>query len=186
MNLNDRSQEAFAAYAALNSADLPTDELSAAQVLLYRWGIRNFGYEGASRYVLGLVEEASELQDALGEVEVSKELGDVLICAAQLCTCLRLDFGTFLNAASGALCGADPWTVLFMSLGDIARAVLKSEQRIRGMDDPAALRLAVGLSIFRICDVALDVHQDPREAFLRRASMVLTRDYINNPVDGGR
>lgn len=186
---------AFGAYAAMDAPRLPHDLISAAQVQAVRWGVRNFGAEPAHRHVLGLVEEASEMLDAASGLDARKEMGDVLICAMQLCTCFRFDFGTILAAAEvdqvvreGVDAGDSHLAtqMLLSAIGGIARAVLKGEQRIRGMDDPIRQRDEVGFGVYLLCIYARSAWTDVERIVLDRMEAILKRDYKRDPLTGGR
>jgi hypothetical protein len=174
----------FAEYAAMKAPDLPPDPVQAAQVRAHRWGVQNFGCELGERYVLGLVEEYAELADAYEE-DKFKELGDVLVCAAQLCTCYRLDFSTLLADAPAQPPDLAMGTML-RGIGLVARAVLKGAQKIRGMDNPAELRVTVGYGVYLVCIGARGLATAPAAAFVTRVDEIVKRDYKAHPVDGGR
>ncbi len=176
------SRARFNEYAAWANG-LHGDPASAAQITAFRWGVRNFGAEQAPRYVMGLAEEAGEMLEAESQEHLEKEAGDVLVCAAQLCTCLRLDLGVILKEAIRA----PFWErELPKAVGNIARTVLKGEQKIRGMDVAEDYRRAAAFGIYRLCNAVAGAVQYPDTCFIKRAVAVAERDYIAYPVDGGR
>ena len=92
-----------------NTMKLP--QLSEIQFALSSWQNRNFGPTPAYRNVLGVCEEAGELAHAMlkheqkirgmdddmsFKIAASDAIGDILVYLMQLCTALRLDFGTIL------------------------------------------------------------------------------------------
>lgn len=119
MPLSDRDRavianasEVFDQYAAMDAPEVPRDPLSALQVMLVRWQTRNFGSADVREQTLGVCEEAGELAHAIlkgaqgirgldNREKMREEAGDAIAdCAVylmQVCTALRLDFGTLLH-----------------------------------------------------------------------------------------
>lgn len=120
------SREAFDAYCAFDAPKLPSDRLSALQVQLCRWQTRNFGAQPDVRNVLGMAEELGELIEgvlglavSIGKVAhstlkheqkirgmaddetfrraVADAIADTMVFTMQLCTNLRMDFGTLFE-----------------------------------------------------------------------------------------
>lgn len=118
-----------------------------------RWGICST-YEQACV----LAEEVGELVEAWGPGpefvldEIRHELGDVLSSMAVLAVWHRLDFGTILQASERAevvteLLRETKLTASKLSpttaLGRVARAAVKSERKLRGLDDVQKQRRAL-------------------------------------------
>lgn len=114
-----KAREAFDGYAALDAPHLPLLDgevnLSALQVQLYRWQVRNFGVPSELAILAGATEELGELAHALlkhhqgirgmANREAMREaagdaIADVVVYLIQLCTALRLDFGTLLEGTA--------------------------------------------------------------------------------------
>ncbi len=73
--------------------------------------------------------------------------------------------------------------------GELAHAVLKRSQRIRGMGDPAAYREAAGDAIADVVVYAIQLATALRLDFsvllAETARRVMDREWLSNPTDGG-
>jgi len=124
------ARDTFSTYAAMDAPNLPTEnglKISALQVQLHRWHVRQFDSCTLAGKALGISEELGEAVDALlgmascagkishailkhddgirgmdDELAFRKKLADAIadntIFAIQLCTMLRLDYGALLQA----------------------------------------------------------------------------------------
>lgn len=107
----EQARACFDKYAAMDSPELPAGLWSRMQVEMFRWQTRNFG--GAERFEImaGITEEVGELAHVLLKnkqgirgyddpvkyrTEASDAIGDAVMYMVQLCTILRLDFGTIV------------------------------------------------------------------------------------------
>jgi NTP pyrophosphatase (non-canonical NTP hydrolase) len=103
---------------------LPDDPQSCLQVQLTRWQAKNFGGANAFQMLAGVVEEVGELAHALlkhdqkirgydDDVKYREAAGDAIADAVvylqQLCTLLRLDFGTLVSGTAYEVMKRD-WT----------------------------------------------------------------------------
>lgn len=101
----------FDEYAVMDAPDLPVGSWSALQVQLARWQRRNFGGADLKEQTLGVCEEAGELAHAVLKAaqgirgldardqflaEAGDAIADCTVYLMQVCTSLRLDFGTLL------------------------------------------------------------------------------------------
>lgn len=113
----EQSLQIFHRYAGMGAPELPVDELgsfnvSALQVKLARWQNHNFGFQPAERQMLGVMEEVGELSHAILKNQqgirgmddqaafkdaAGDAIADTVVYLIQLCTSLRLDFGTLLR-----------------------------------------------------------------------------------------
>lgn len=181
----ERSRAAWDTYATIDAPRYPDDLWSAVQVQLYRWQVRNFDLQPASRFVLGIVEEVGELGEAAesgDEEAILDAIGDICVYATQLANAHRLDFGVLLLATSER----QPTQPVDVTLGRIAHAVLKTEQRIRGYDNPEKGRREVAENLvsvlYRLRDQALILGSDLEEVYATVAARVLQRDWKADPV----
>lgn len=183
----ERARAAFDTYATMGAPQLPGDAMSAVQVQLYRWQVRNFDLQPAARFVLGIVEEVGEMGEAVEHDDrdaILDAIGDACIYATQLATTQRLDFGALLWA-SQELAHSQPVDV---ALGRIAHAVLKTEQRIRGFDDPEKGRFEVANALLqllhRLRTIARYMQSELPDVYLDTAEQVLKRDWVADPMTG--
>ena len=108
----ERAREVFGTYAGMDAPLLPDDSQSCLQVQLSRWQTRNFGGANLFEMLAGATEEVGELAHAIlkhhqkirglkNEAEFREAAGDaaadIVIYVMQLCTLLRLDFGTLVS-----------------------------------------------------------------------------------------
>ena len=106
------AREVFNSYAAMDAPELPEDPQSRLQVELTRWQTKNFGGANPMQMLAGVVEEVGEIAHALlkndqrvrgfDDDEKFREaagdaVADAVIFLQQLCTLLRLDFGTLVR-----------------------------------------------------------------------------------------
>jgi hypothetical protein len=182
------ARDVFDAYAGMDTPHLPPGKWSALQVRLFRWEMRNFGYQPAVRVAAGVAEETcDELFLALAErtrpEAVVDAVGDAMIYGTQVATSFRLDFGTIwetakLEAVSPRL---EPHEVMAIGAGRICHVALKSEQRIRGMDDREVARRAMANALGWLLAGARwlgEVHRlDIENAYFSTAEEVLKREW---------
>jgi NTP pyrophosphatase (non-canonical NTP hydrolase) len=105
------AKDKFDEYAAMDAPDLPVGSWSALQVQLARWQTKNFGHVPLEQKTLGVCEEAGELAHAVLKgiqgirgldardqflTEAGDAIADCTVYLMQVCTSLRLDFGTLL------------------------------------------------------------------------------------------
>ena len=180
MSIEQESRYAFDSYAGMGPAHLPEDRWSATQVLLARWEIEQFGYQLPAYACLGVGEEAGELLEAQTTEEVIDAVGDVLIFAAQLCTHFRVDLGTLVRLAGNATGSYD----MFIAIGKLNHAVLKSAQRIRGYDDRERARIAVAHCMIGVIRGVASFASDLDRAFFSTAETVMKRNWKINTQNG--
>jgi len=151
----EAARAAFSAYAAMDGPRLPESPWSALQVRLARWQAANFGAVPASQNALGVAEELGELAEELTD-DLVEWLHPLVIM--------------------GRLAGA---------AGRVAHAVLKGEQRIRGMADPEARRrrIADGVADMLIYATQLctSFRLDFGTLYRETAEEVMARDWLKNP-----
>lgn len=115
LNPIEKATQVFNTYAAMGGPDVPAEPWSALQVRLVRWVHQNFGGCNIVHQTLGVCEEAGELahavlkheqgirgltsQDAY-RAEAGDAVADAVIYLMQVCTALRLDFGTLVTATA--------------------------------------------------------------------------------------
>jgi NTP pyrophosphatase (non-canonical NTP hydrolase) len=179
------AREAFDMYAGLDAPDLPNAPLSALQVRLFRWEVGQFGYQPSHRYVLGIVEEIGELLESISTHDWVDALGDIQVFAIQLCTAYRLDFGTLRKVARSA---GDDWREAFVfATALLARAELKSSQRIRGYTEERT-REVIADGVVAVCAGVLGAARmldlDSLDALIVTAEQVLKRDWRRAPENG--
>lgn len=107
-----RARAAFNTYAAMDAPKLPPDSQSSLQVQLVRWQQENFGGASLFQMLAGVSEEVGELAHAIlkhdqkirgfdNEEKFREAAGDAVadtvVYLTQLCTLLRLDFGTLVT-----------------------------------------------------------------------------------------
>jgi hypothetical protein len=189
------AHETFEEYAAMDVPHLPADPMSALQVRLHRWQVANFGWQPSWAMVLGIAEEAlDETQESSNVDELIDAIGDALIYTTQLCTDLRLDFGVLLREAKIRspiipVPNATGIGVMASAIGKIARAILKSEQGIRGFNDSDRIRAVVadalvGMLLWCLCRLSKP-WMDVEDAYRITAEHVMTRNWRADPVTGG-
>jgi hypothetical protein len=181
-----QAKSAFDLFAAMDAPDVPADLLSATQVRLCRWQVRNFGIQPDERIALGIIEEMGELSDAVSDEEVSDAFGDVCVYASQLCTSARLDFSTVMREVRiYALTDDYDPDRLMSAAGDLAHVVLKRSQSIRGFDQDDFYREKLFDAIVTAILVAMHKANiiDPDSVFTHVAESVMKRDWVNNPTD---
>lgn len=115
MTPTEKSREAFNKYAGIDAPFLPDDPQSSLQVQLCRWQVKNFGASNLFQQLAGVTEEVGELAHAIlkhdqkirgfeDEEKFREAAGDAVADAVvylnQLCTLLRLDFGTLVNCTA--------------------------------------------------------------------------------------
>lgn len=184
----EKSRRAWDAYATIDAPHLPKDPMGEVQVQLYRWQVNNFDLQPAGRFVLGIVEELGELGEAVEAEDrdaILDAVADVCIYATQLATAHRLDFGVLI--AAGRELSAS--TSVDVSVGRMAHAVLKTEQRIRGYDDPEKGRFEVAQALVQLV-CRLDrmtgaMGADLTETYVSTAAHVLARDWKADPLTAG-
>lgn len=97
------------------------------QARVAAWQQRTYGYQPFERMVLGIVEELGEFMEATHEEGRRDAIADITIFTLQLCTMLRLDYGT-LRENPRLL--STPWELAMY----FSRVALKSLQGIRGLN----------------------------------------------------
>ena len=112
MTPTEKARAAFGEYAAMDAPKLPEDSQSSLQVQLCRWQVQNFGTSNLFQQLAGVTEEVGELAHAVlkhdqkirgfdNEEKFREAAGDAVADAVvylnQLCTLLRLDFGTLVS-----------------------------------------------------------------------------------------
>lgn len=171
----EAARSAFDAYGAfggdVDKADF--DVHVKLQIRLSRWQVENFGVQPTYRQLLGCIEEVGELLEAVedgNEEAVVDAFGDFQVFSAQLCTAMRLDFGTLARDAfhgTHFTPGSDGFTVwvnLSKALARLAHVTLKNEQNIRGYEDVERARLHTGVYL--------------RRALLQFGALCLTNDIV--------
>lgn len=108
----EMARDAFDQYAGMDAPVLPANEQSCLQVQLCRWQRENFGGATLYQMLAGVTEEAGELAHAIlkhdqkirgfEDEEKFREaagdaVADIVVYLQQLCTLLRLDFGTLVS-----------------------------------------------------------------------------------------
>ncbi len=192
------AESAIAAYSEWRSLEgCPQDAglsaMACLQVYLMRWERRNFGLQPPWASALGIVEEFGELMDAINEVSTEgaqDAIGDILVFACGLCSKIGIDFGVTLSLAVHWASGQP--TILGQATsaaGWLAHVTLKTSQKIRGYQDPAAAKRDSAIAIGRVvravvCMAAADGF-DARETFIEVAGMVLRRDWVEDSERGG-
>lgn len=137
MDSYSAARSAFEAYAGIDAPGLPENPLSALQVRLARWQVRNFGIVEDLQLAAGVGEEVGELieswtgpdSDGTGGEELDAA-ADIAIYAMNLCTNLRLDFGSIVPVRATWVATEAP-----IVAGKILHAALKHKQGIRGFAD---------------------------------------------------
>lgn len=110
-----KAKEVFDSYCAMDSGELPDNQLSALQMKLSRWQTKNFKPPTAGELCLGVAEESGELAHVVlkniqglrgfEDIEKVREVGgdsmaDAIVYMFQLATHWRLDLGTLIELTS--------------------------------------------------------------------------------------
>lgn len=146
------ARTSFEKWAGIDGCELPEDPIDATQVMLKRWERDRFGLQADERLALGVVEELTEgdLAADSGSANAGEEavdaLGDVCVYAGQLLMNNRLAIGPVIALANliredvlhqnGK--AHDPIheiKTLAIAHGALSQTVLKSAQKVRGLDD---------------------------------------------------
>jgi NTP pyrophosphatase (non-canonical NTP hydrolase) len=113
------ARDRFESYCYLDAPDLPGERMSNLQTLLARWEIRNFGAQPGRTNAAGVSEEVGELAEAVlalaaaaGKIKaeqgirvtddeqlralVADAVADIQVFSINLCTKMRVDYGTLL------------------------------------------------------------------------------------------
>ena len=150
-----------------------------------KWQAANFPPAGPALFALGVAEEALlELDRALEDLDgagVDDALGDASVFLMGLCTHIKLDWGTLWQESIGY----KPHPVekkrgLQRAVGRLCQVALKAEQKIRGLGDPDAARLALGGAVLEVmCWLRRETQwvgsEDKDEAVRRTLEVVLQR-----------
>lgn len=134
------AREHFETFAGHNEpADVGTTD--GMQIALMRWQRDRFGEQDAHdlKMALGVVEELGETFAAGTAEEALDGLGDVCVYAGQLLISNRLAIEPVLDLAR-VFVAAGGDLVPMQAAGNLAHAVLKGSQKIRGMADPETYR----------------------------------------------
>ncbi len=140
-SLIDLATGRFAGYAAMDAPELPGYRTGALQVRLCRWQAKAYGLEKGTdlHLALGIVEELGEFEEAVEHADEDDAIADVMIYSIQLCTSLRLDYGTLLRYAFEERKNVPPTTDIIHA-GRLCHAILKGSQGIRGLGDRSKYR----------------------------------------------
>ena len=122
MTPTEKAREVFSKYAGMDAPDLPDDASSAIQVALVRWQQKNFGGASLFQMLAGVTEEVGELAHAILKHDqkirgfddegkfreaAGDAVADTVVYLTQLCTLLRLDFGTLVAETAGEVMKRD-------------------------------------------------------------------------------
>lgn len=183
--------EEFDGFAGMGSPDLPDDEISAAQVALYRWQIKNFGTQPMERMVLGILEESGELASSYSSEGIEDAIGDICVFSSQACTSTRLGFKYALIDANiyrnQLTYNQDPdiFRVGLIVNGKVSHRVLKRLQGIRGMGDKEKFRQMFYCNIVNILGWASTFSDKKiQDIFLNVSRSVMERDWAKDPNSG--
>jgi hypothetical protein len=136
------------------------------QELHARWQIANFPAASITSpltYAAGVAEEALlELSSATeswrhaghagpDDAAVDDALGDACVFLMGLCTQQRLDWGElWRRSVTYKPEAVDPKQALARAVGRLCQVCLKTAQGIRGLDDPATARMAIGGAVLEV------------------------------------
>lgn len=177
----------FDGWCSRTGYDDPTD---ATQVALAAWQASNFDDTSDLHMVAGLTEEVGELHEAIEDRDpgaVIDAFGDVLIYLGQLLTSNRIAMRPLLGLRRN-----DGRTEIAVPLGQLAHAVLKHGQKIRGLADVETYRRAlvnhaggVIATTRAVVDVAVDRLPLRADGVYRMVgAQVLARDWRRDPITG--
>lgn len=107
----------------------------------------------------------------------------------RLFVALQTDLATWQNRNFGVQPATNLTLGVAEEVGELCRAVLKGEQKIRGMDDREAQRTAVsdalGDILIYACQVATAFRLDLGTIFQLTAEKIMSRDWVKDSRRGG-
>lgn len=120
-----------------------------------QWQIANFGpVLDPSWFTLGVAEEALlELGRAVDDLDgeaADDALGDACVFLMGLCTQQRLDWGVLWAESIGYKSEYSERRGLARAVGRLCQVTLKTAQKIRGLSEPAAARMAIGGAVLDV------------------------------------
>lgn len=155
------------------------------------WSQRNFGDQkgaGALAPFIGVIEEIGEQRAAFDPEEIIDGYSDQLVYLADL----AYRTGVFIDPEWNDKLAMATAPSLWVGLGQLAHAILKNHQGIRGFDDPAKFRPAVEegvANVFHAINRAWNEDADCADLclgkeFTRTWQRVCKRDWVANPAQG--
>lgn len=162
--------------------------------LVGKWSQKNFGDQkgaGALAPLAGIIEEFGELEVAWCSDEAVDAFCDQLVYLADVCYRAGVVLDVEWNSEYELGMAGDPQ----IPLGQLAHAILKRHQGIRGFDDDNKFRSLVqegakGLfySINRDFNLHLLVNDDVdlADEYEQTLKKVLKRDWVENPDDANK
>ncbi len=189
-----RARAAFDTFAGLDAPDLPPFKHHALQVQLYRWNIQNFDRYEPMLFAAGISEEAGELADAKAQLDghsVRDAVGDIMVYSCQLATSRRLAYAETTACSASLFALRGHWRpsdsrILTAAVGLVSHVTLKSEQRIRGLDDPELARFGTFLGLSFLHHALVEVTGGGTwVTFERIAEEVMARNWRSDAAAGG-
>lgn len=189
--------EEFAKYADMDGPHVPADPMSALQIRLARWEIRNFGWQSVERMALGVAEETGELCEALlspNREDVLDAIADIFVYSNQIATHMRADYSTLMSwhAQRHLVNRSNETTTLLLvaRMGRLCHAILKAGQGIRGFDDREKTREAVLAAMAEILiyswQLALHLGADYVALVTEVAERVMKREWAKNKASADK
>jgi len=119
---------------------------------VHEWSKKTFGAQSAMRPLLGIAEEIGEYLESLGgpEADTVDALADIGIFFCDFCGISGVSFDFKVEGTTEDYCNN---TTLFMAYADVCHVVLKTEQKIKGMDDPTKAKAALEKAVAHFWEV---------------------------------
>ena len=174
------------------------DPVSCRQIEMLRWERRNFGLQSPITGLMGILEEFGELAAADNAAESWDAVGDILVFASNMFSKYRLALAPMLEELqTGGFTGPPCLKYSDRNYGDklevrvgwANHVMLKSQQKIRGYEEPETVRRDICCVIYKllcresVSDV-LSTECTLEDIFFHVSSTVLTRDWTKNKETG--
>jgi hypothetical protein len=173
-------------------------DVSCRQIEMLRWERHNFGLQSPITGLMGILEEFGELAAADNAAESYDAVGDILVFTSNMFSKYRLAIGPMLeqlqtSGFTGPPClkydDRNYGDKLEVRVGWANHVMLKSQQKIRGYEEPETVRRDICCVIYKLLcresmsDV-LSTDSTLEDIFFHVSSTVLTRDWTKNRETG--
>jgi hypothetical protein len=154
------------------------------------WNRHNFPNQQPYQSVLGMTEEFCHeaLSCKLIDDDFDDAIGDTMVYLADYCFQSGIDLASAADNCRPTIHDSDelninPMYTVIRSIGMLAHAQLKGEQKIRG-DQTAAKFYAVGLLVCALFSYARRAERNLHTAMWDALKHIEKRDWIKYPTDG--
>lgn len=173
-------------------------DVSCRQIEMLRWERHNFGLQSPITGLMGILEEFGELAAADNAAESYDAVGDILVFASNMFSKYRLAIAPMLEQLQSSGFTGPPCLKysdrnygdkIEVRVGWANHVMLKSQQKIRGYEEPETVRRDICCVIYKllcresVSDV-LSTDSTLEDIFLNVSSAVLIRDWTKNKETG--